>query len=194
VKYLWFSLFGLVVFLVISCGFGNVPQSSYSFESGMDGWVARGVDLDNPTAEWSAEPSRDHSRDGDSSLRFRINNTNGRAKVWIRRAFNVELNRNYRVNIRYHLASADWAKENPWQIITGVSPLSPTTPDELSFQGDTSNGDTKSSGFEWLEKDYTLNATSATEGLLNIYIGIHGKTQTTRTYYFDSVRISFSRR
>ena len=166
------------------------PDYSFSFERSMEGWQANGLDLDNPPVEWSIEASRDIARDGKSSVRLYLNNINDAGKIWIERSFDVEPNRVYQVRVEYFLASADWGDVNLWTIITGVVPESAGK--ELSYQDTTGNNSRQEEGFVWLHKGYDFTVDSGAEGRLIAIIGIWGTWETARTYYLDSINVTFS--
>lgn len=165
----------------------------FSFENDMEGWSTTGTDLDNPPVEWSIQRSQDRAQDGNTAVKFYLSNLNDAGKIWIERPFIVEPNRQYRVGVSYWFASTDFGSVNLWRIITGVTPQRPRSRDELSYQGDTGNSAEPNSGFRWLEKSYSFNVTSGSDRMLYVVIGIWGTTEFSRTYYFDSIQITFTK-
>lgn len=161
----------------------------FSFEEGMQNWKPAGKDLDNPPVEWSIKRSKNISTDGNTSIRFYLENVNDAGKIWIERPFYVKPNTNYRVEINYDLASLDWGDFNLFRIITGVVPENEGK-DYLIFQGDTGIGN-KTQEFKWMEKNYEFNVKSSPKGELYAMIGIWGNWETTRMYYIDNVTINF---
>ncbi len=160
----------------------------------MEGWAPRGTDLElgEGTLNWSIERSQERASDGDTSLRFYLENWNDAGKIWIARGFEVEPNRSYVVSIEYAFASADFGSFNLWRIIAGALPESPETREDLeaAFQDHTGNGMDSDSGFLWLHKTYDSSVAVGSDGMLWVAIGVWGTWETPRTYFLDDVRIS----
>jgi len=189
-----YAVIGFIIVLSIFAGCASPappgPDYSFSFENGMEGWQANGMDLDNPPVEWSIEVSRDIAQEGKSSVRLYFNNVNDAGKIWIERAFEVEPNQTYQARVEYFLASADWGDVNLWTIITGVVPESARK--EPVYQDSTGNNAGQENGFIWLYKGYDFTVDSGAEGRLIAMIGVWGTWETARTYYIDSVSLTFS--
>jgi hypothetical protein len=184
-------LFVCIPLLLASCTVLQIPkQIESSFENGMDGWVARGTDLSNPTDEWSIERSEDMASEGRTSLKVYLNNLNDAGKIWIQRPFDVESNSYYQVHVEYDFASADYGDFNLWTIITGALLGPPTKADELTYQRDTGNGADKDEGYKWLHKTYDIELRTGPEQEIYIIIGVWGTWETARTYYIDNVKIT----
>lgn len=164
---------------------------SFSFEHDMEGWLARGTDLDNPPVEWSIQRSQEIARDGHTAIKYYLSNVNDAGKIWIERPFDVKPDSLYQVNVRYSFASADCGDLNLWTIITGVVPEAPQSGDDLVYQGETGNGSTDP-GYEWLDKSYDFTIQSSSSGKLYVIIGVWGTWETARTYYVDEVQVSFT--
>jgi hypothetical protein len=165
-----------------------------SFEDDMEGWEARGMDLElgNSTIEWSIARSQERAKDGSSSLRLFLENWNDMGKIWVERGFVLKPSTMYRVDVSYALASADWGVANFFRIITGVLQETPKTRDELIYQGDTANGNPDSDvGHVWLNKSYTFMVQSNVDGEVYVILGVWGVWETPRTYYLDSIRVVF---
>ena len=190
-----FLLYPVIGVLFVFGGCGNNPpwQGDYffSFEHDMEGWVAKGTDLDNPPVEWSIQRTQEIVKDGNTALKFYLSNLNDAGKIWIERSFDVKSDSLYQVNVRYSFASADFGDLNLWTIITGVIQEPPQSRDDLIYQGDTGNGSEADTGYKWLEKSYGFTAQSSSSGKLYVIIGIWGTWETTRTYYVDVVQVSF---
>jgi hypothetical protein len=190
--FLLFLLIG-VIFLFGGC-VNNPPEQgdySFSFEHDMEGWSAKGTDLDNPPVEWSIQRSQEIARDGHTAIKYYLSNVNDAGKIWIERPFDVKPDSLYQVNVRYSFASADCGDINLWTIITGVVPEAPQSRDDLIYQKDTGNGST-GPGYEWLDKSYDFTIQSNSSGKLYVIIGIWGTWETDRTYYVDEVQVSFT--
>lgn len=160
----------------------------------MQGWNADATDLGNPPAVWYVQRADDKSRDSVSSAKLFLDNLNANAKIWIEHVFEVDSSADYRVGVRYSLATRDWGKANLWDILTGVSPRPVSTAEELGAQGTTGNGASYDAGHIWVYKSYDFDVRSSSTGNLYVHIGICGKSQAARYYYFDLVSVSFTRR
>jgi hypothetical protein len=165
-----------------------------SFEEGMEGWEARGMDLElaDSTIDWSITRSQENVKNGSSSLRFYLENWNDMGKIWIERSFAVKPNTRYMVKVSYAFASADWGDANLFRIITGVLKEPPKSRDELVYQGDTGNGAKSEVGYLWLEKDYSFSVESDATGKLYVVVGVWGVWETPRTYYLDDLKVAFT--
>jgi hypothetical protein len=166
----------------------------FSFEQGMRGWELNGTDLGDPPITWSIERSDEMAKSGEISLKFVLANLNDAGKIWIERPFLLKPNRLYHINVKYTFASADWGDVNLFTIITGVVQEPPQTRYDLVCQGDTGNGSDTNVGYIWLRKDYDFFVRSSHDGKLYVVIGIWGTWETTRIYYFDNVKITFTER
>ena len=192
----------LLSFLVISsilvlsgCSEAGAPKSGtfqFSFEHDMQGWTVGGTDLDNPPVEWSIERSQDIASDGNTALRFYLNNVNDAGKIWIEKPFDVDPSRFYGAQVEYDLASADWGDMNLWTIITGVISKPPKEKGGLVYQGATGNSAREEEGFVWLHKSYGFNVRSNEEGKLYAVIGFWGTWETARTYYVDNINVTIT--
>ena len=175
-------------------GLDGIIRFSTSFESGLDGFAADGTDLDDPPVEWMIGRSQERADDGAWSVRLELDNFNDAGKIWIERAFQVEAGRTYDVEVSYAFATADFGDFNNWTIIAGVTPAEPETVDDLTFQGETGNGEEEDVGYVWLEKNHALTATADAGGELWLALGVWGTFETPRTYYLDDVEIVFTPR
>ena len=177
--------------ILAGCSTLQIPkQTEFSFEQGMDGWVAQGTDLSNPAVEWSIERSGDMASEGDTSLKVYLNNLNDAGKIWIQRPFDVDSDSYYQVHVDYDFASADYGDLNLWTIITGAVLGPPTKADELVYQRDTGNGADKDEGYKWLHKTYTFDMRTGPEKEIYVIMGVWGTWETARTYYIDNVKIT----
>ena len=160
----------------------------------MQGWEARATDLElaNSTINWSITRSQENAKNGSSSLKLYLENWNDMGKIWVERSFAVKPNTRYRVNISYAFASADWGDANFFTIITGVLHESPTSRDELVYQGETGNGADSNVGYLWLEKSYSFSVESDAAGKLCVIVGVWGVWESPRTYYLDNLKIVFT--
>ena len=163
----------------------------YSFEDGMQGWGARGLDLElgDDFIEWSIRPTDEKAKDGSTGLELYLENWNDAGKIWIERAFQVKSKRRYRLELKYWFCTADFGLANLWTIISGVVPDSPETRDDLVYDGHTGNGAESDVGYRWIEKSFNLIAEPDSDGTLYVLIGVWGTWETPRRYYLDSVSI-----
>jgi hypothetical protein len=188
-----FTLFSL---MIVGCIERPPKEKNYyffSFEEDMQGWVKDGTDLDNPPINWSIERSQDLVYHRNTSVKLYLNNLNDAGKIWIERSFNVSPNSRYEVIVTYMFATGDFGDFNLFRIITGVSTQSPENASDLTIQEDTGHHQETEHGFIWLEKNYTFTVQSDTTGKLFVSIGVWGTWETHRTYYLDSVNITFSK-
>lgn len=189
----------LLAFLAAGCaddsvGPGDGLVFETSFESGFDGFVVDGTDLDDPPIEWEIERTDERAHDGEWSVRFELENLNDAGKIWIERRFDLEPNRAYDIDLTYAFASADFGEINQWTIIAGVLPFDPETPDDLPFLGSTGNGADDDVGFIWLEFVAPLEVTTGPTGEAWLSLGVWGTSEFTRRHHFDDVRIAFTPR
>ena len=170
---------------------GSEDEQSFlfSFEAGAQGWVAEGIDLDDPPVAWEITRSDSMATDGSQSFRYYLENYNDQGKIWLRRPFEVGPHSSWRVEISYEMATRDFGMANLWTIIAGALPAAPTSPSELPFQGHTGNGHDEDVGWVWLEKSYEDMVTAGSDGLIHVMIGFWGTWETPRTYYVDEVGI-----
>lgn len=196
------QLITLILFLIlimIGCskdqGSENADEQTvgerlfFSFEEGMDGWKAVGTDLDNPPVEWSITRTQKMAKDGKTSLMLNLDNMNDMGKIWIQKEISVKPNCPYKVQVKYAFASADYGDMNLWTIITGVSAEPPIN--NLIYQDTTGAGSEMGSGFKWLSKSYSFDVISNPDGKLYVSIGVWGTWETKRTYYLDSIEITY---
>ena len=161
----------------------------------MEQWQARGIDLElgDTLIAWSIQRTQEMATDGSTAVKFYLENYNDAGKIWIQRPFAVQANSPYDVHVAYAFASADFGMANLWTIITGVVTQPPQTRDDLVWQGHTGNGSDRDVGFQWLAKDYDFNVHAGPDGQLYILVGIWGTWETPRTYYLDSLAVSFTK-
>ena len=178
-----------------SCG--PLPGTShlFSFEKDMEQWQIRGIDLElgDTLVAWSIQRTQEIAADGSTAVRFYLENYNDAGKIWIQRLFAAEPNSPYDVHVVYAFASADFGMANLWTLITGVVPQSPQSRDDLVYQGHTGNGSDTDVGFQWLIKEYDFSVCAGSDGQLYVLVGIWGTWETPRTYYLDSLAVSFTK-
>jgi hypothetical protein len=171
------------------------PEGSqfYSFENDLQGWSSKGADLEfgSGFVDWSVTRAQEYldGEDGVFSMRFELNNLNGKAKIWIEKPFSVEPGRKYKVSVDYALHSQDCGDIPRFRIITGVFRSPPQTGDDLvnAFQEKTtSTGCT----WGWLHKTYDFTIKSKKKDTLYVVIGIWGTRTTHRAYNVDSVCVT----
>ncbi|HVF11178.1 MAG TPA: hypothetical protein VNA16_10265 [Abditibacteriaceae bacterium] len=171
-----------------------VNAQVFSFESDLQGWTTKGIDLivGGSTVDWSIQRSTDRASEGATALKFHLDNRTDAGKIWIERPFAVNPNQRYRVNVQYSLATADFGDVNLWTIITGVRTQPAINRNDLTYQGNTGNGSDTDVGFRWLQKSYNFEVTSGGDGKLYVDIGVWGTWETPRTYYIDNVRVTLT--
>jgi hypothetical protein len=166
----------------------------FSFEGSLEGWTKSGLDLDNPPVEWEISLSLDRARDGTSSVRFFVNNINDKSKIYVERAFAVDTSANYRVGVRYYLATSDWGQVNLWTLIAGATSHPVASASDLTFQGSTGNGYNSEVGPVWIYRAYEFDVKSSEAGKIYVQIGVRGDSEYARIYYLDAVHVSFTRK
>jgi hypothetical protein len=162
----------------------------------MEGWEANGTDLElgDSTIDWGITRCDEMASDGSYSVKLYLNNLNDAGKIWIERPFAVKPDRDYKVNVEYAFASADYGEFNLFKIITGVFQRKPLTGKELisACRDRTGIGDIPGRGYKWLNKEYEFTVRSGEDGVLYLVIGIWGTWETSRTYYLDAVRVTLT--
>lgn len=191
-------LIGLILISVGISGCIEEPEKPiysyfYSFENDMENWINDGTDLGNPTINWTIERSQEHSYEGNYSVKLYLENYNDAGKIWIEKEFNYSPNTEYEVTVSYLFATRDFGEVNLFRIITGVATESPETSDDLTYQDDTGHHQDEDIEFIWLEKNYTFSILTSDTGKIFVSIGVWGTWETPRTYYIDSVNITFSK-
>ena len=170
----------------------------FSFESGMEGWTAHGVDLlvGGQEIDWSITPSRDRASDGAQSLRIYLDNMTDAAKIWAEREITVRPNQTYEVRIDFALASADYGSLNLFRVVAGAFPSPPRTREALApaFRDETGNGSATDVGYQWQTRSYTADVTAGASGRIHVVVGVWGTWESARTYYVDDVRITATER
>jgi hypothetical protein len=183
--------------LLFGCGVDENPPSRVyvsSFEAGMDSWYANGTDVNNPPVNWNVQRAVDMSADSISSMRFYLDNSNGRGKIWMERAFDADSSGDYRVRVSYQFATRDYGTAGLWQIIAGAGPRAVSFPEELIYHADTGNGSGSDVGYVWRYRDYTFDLRSSSAGKIFVSVGVWGTTVAARTYYVDQVVVSLQKR
>lgn len=169
-------------------------DDTFTFESGLGDWAAKGKDLTNPTDLWEIAPSSDRATDGAKSVRLHLENVNSQGKIWIERKYSLEKNQLYTVYLAFDFGSADFGSANLWQIVAGGAPGSPATAGTLTPVGDTGNGQSTDQGYRFVRKTFTSEAVADAEGNLYVYIGVWGTSPFTRNYYVDKIDVVLTRK
>ena len=187
-----------LVMVLVGCNSLETPAERgayyvFPFENDLEGWIVKGIDLDNPPVTWSIIRSQEVVRGGKSAVKFTLSNLNGRAKIWLERPFDLDPDQRYRVKIEYAFASADGGEVNSWRLITGVVPKPFQNGDDFVYQGDTVSGLSPAAGHQWLEKSYDFTVQADSEGRVYAGIGVWGTWEAGRSYFLDNVRITFTR-
>lgn len=177
-----------------STGPDNRETFTFSFEDDLDGWTAKGIDLDEPPVTWSITQSEDTATVGDGAAKYVLDNVNDAGKIFLQRSFELDPDTEYDVRIEFDFATADWGDANHWTILAGTHTSPPEDRDDLDDQGDTANGEDEEGDHVWLEKSYNLQATSDDEGNVIVTVGVWGTYEVERTYYIDDLRITFTER
>jgi hypothetical protein len=187
------SMFIIVALIFSGCIDDNTISYHFSFEENMNGWISDGTDLSNPEINWSIQPSNEMSVDGNKSMKFYLENLNDAGKIWIERIFQLDPNTKYIIRLSFRFATRDFGNVNLFRIIAGMSIKNPETYNDLIFQDYTGNQQDHDVGFVWMNKSYSLSLKTNETGIVYGMIGVWGTWETARTYYVDSVNISFSK-
>ena len=147
-------------------GIDIVPEfdDTFSFETGMEEWYARGIDLGDPPVTWEVARSNERADAGAYSVAFQLANLNDQGKIWIERRYEVAPDQEYEVTLTFALATADYGTINLWRLLAGVSPDQPTAGSQLIATQDTGNGSATDVGFQWVEKTIVLRTRSDADG------------------------------
>ena len=186
---------------VLATGVSTVPQEiteSYSFENDLEGWSVDATDVwGGPPLAWNVSRSQDMAKDGSTSVKFFLANSNDAEKIWIEKAFAVEPNQIYHVDVEYALASNEPSTDvvSPFTVIAGVLKQSPKTTVDLTpaFKNSTRKPSSES-GYEWFDRKYEFAVRSDEQGELHVVIGVWGDWEVRKTYYVDDVRIALTKK
>jgi hypothetical protein len=166
----------------------------YSFENDFEGWAVRGTFLD-PNLSPTITRSQTIAKDGVTSLKFEANRKYLFESVWAEKAFDVEPNQVFQVIIDYTLATNDDPEGLSSYIITGASPKSVQTFEELfpTFQGVAYTTKHTQGNYQLLDKEYKFTATSDEQGKLYVRLGVWAAVEHGEVYYFDGVHVQINR-
>ncbi len=173
---------------VVGLNVGLWPGAyAYGFEESLEGWVPDGTDLDDPPIQWKVEHASDAAFQGQGSARFFLDNMNDAGKIWLERPFAVEPNTRYRATVTFQLQSSDFGDVNLWSILGYVGPTDPEQREQMQRVGSTGIGELQ--GPVWVERAFTTDASSDTNGVLWVALGIWGTHEVARTYHVDALRV-----
>lgn len=180
----------------------------YSFETDWEEWLRKEADIElfeGGEINRSIERSQEMAIDGNTSIKFYMNNINDAGKIWIEKNFTVNPNEDYEVQVNFYFASNDWGDFNLFRIIAGAQATSPQTPEEIveihynlynkyKEKATTYNSGELDSGYVWTHKNFEFSVTSNEFGIIYVVLGIWGTWETHRTYYIDNVQIIIAKR
>jgi hypothetical protein len=177
-------------------GVDIVPEfdDAFSFETGMEEWYARGIDLGDPPITWEVARTTERADTGTYSVRLTLDNLNDQGKIWIERRYEVAPDQEYEVSLTLALASTDYGTINLWRVLAGATPEQPVDASQLMSSKDTGNGSATDVGFQWTEKTVTMRTRSDEDGEIFVYAGIWGTSEFLRSYALDDVRVTFLRK
>jgi hypothetical protein len=178
----------LLAACVASCGPPRQQAAFFSFEGSLQNWEPHGLDLQAGGAEenWSITTNPAVAYDGPSSVRFFLDNVNGRGKIWLEKTFTLSPRGRYTAHIDFAVRAAkDAAPADP--LIAGILPAPPRTDDALQ----PALGLPGISGTSWATRvyDLQLEGDSAT-----VVIGISGTSPGQIVDYLDAVTVLFTER
>jgi hypothetical protein len=167
----------------------EVPCDFFSFENELEGWTPKAINTEflGGYMPWSVTCSQEFLQDGAHSVQFDIDSINGKAKVWIEKAFPVEPGRKYRVNIEYGFFNQLNVPNST--LITGIARKSPLVGHAVEpfYQEDTGTP-----GSPWKRKQYEFIVKSKQSSTLYAFIGVFAKQTGIQLYNFDNVCISIT--
>ena len=191
---------GLVLVLAASgCDLHGDPlviipefDDSTSFETDLGPWAVRSLDLGVPAATIEAVRTTDRASAGVGSARLRIGNPGAQPKLFLERSYDTEKNQTYSVDVYFSFATADSTGAQPWKVLVGAAPVSPTTSLIVNDPTDTGSG-MAAGGYSWVVKTWHGEATTDASGHLFVYVGVWATSPGTRTYYVDDVKVTLTR-
>jgi hypothetical protein len=177
-------------------GLEIVPEfdDAYSFETGMENWSSRALDLGDPPSIWEIIPSGASASAGSQSVQLRLDNTNGLGKIWIERRYAVPPDQEYEITLRFGLGSADYSGVPAWSVLASATPDQAAAAADLTTSSDTWNGSASDVGQQWGEKTVLVQTKSDSGGEIFIYVGVGGTSPGLRTYFVDNIRATFLRK
>ncbi|MGQ9604199.1 MAG: hypothetical protein ACUVUU_08325 [bacterium] len=200
-KHLNLKLAYLTVLLLIIAHLGGCEQDksaedqtlkfTFCFEDGLEEWIPRGIDLDQPDVEWEISWTNEMAKCGNHSVKLHLNNLNDKAKIWIEREFKLKPNCGYEIELKFAFATADFGEINLWRMIAGASNKSPKTREDLIYRDDTGK-DSNLPQHEWTTKTYLDTLTTSGEGSVYFMVGVWGTHEVERTYFVDSIEVTIS--
>jgi len=168
-----------------------------SFESGLDGWVARAADA----GPWAATRTRVYARDGDWSVQLSGSNTTDYTKLWLQRTLSVRPNTMYAVRLEYAFCCVSYESSEPnaFFYVADVRPQpAPSADPPFQFYlwsqvpDDSSAIAIPGSGAMWRYKRFRLASRSASDGRLYVSVGLRYAFESTFSYFLDSVRLTIA--
>jgi hypothetical protein len=173
---------------------GSPKVFEFGFESGLDGFVADGADLEvgGDEIDWSITASDEKASAGDQSAKINADNLTDACKVWLEQELELDPNSTYSVKIDFDFATFDMGDFNHWTIVAGVLATDPEAGADLEdiYQGDTAAGSDLLEDYVWLPKSYTQTFTTGADGKAWLTLGVWGTWETERTYYIDKVKVT----
>lgn len=164
-----------------------------SFESGLGDWTGAGIDLGDPMVAWSADITTEEASSGTHSLKLTLDNANAEAKIWALRPVQATPGQVYDVELSFDFGTADYGSVDLWRIIAGAAGAPPGSVSDLPFQDDTGNGSATDVGYQWVHKDYAMQATADADGNVYVVVGVWGTSEAARSYYVDNVHMVLTR-
>lgn len=125
---------------------------------------------------------------GGGAVRLLLADPGGGGVVWIQRAFVVEPQRAYRMDMTFDAAGAHPA--DPWRLVAGVGPVAPEAAAALAVLDPVPTGDGAPT---WEARSGSVVATSDEEGTLVVALGVWSTSAGDRVHYLDNVRLVFTR-
>lgn len=163
-------------------------DETYGFEAGLAGWTA----VIPPTGGLViVQNSGEMASAGSGALQFLLNDDSGNAAAMVTRAFSVEPDRGYDVEVSFDLATADGPAVQPWTLRFGAGGTEPASAGSVAAAGSTGSDD---DALEFEERTLNATGTAGPDGTLWVTVGVSQETGGSRTYFVDELRVSLTRR
>ncbi len=170
-------------------------EHTFSFESGLDGWVPVLLDGAVGGGMGDLEIASTVVSSGRRSARLHLSAPAAGSGIVAQHLFDVAPSQGYRIEMSYRIALADPPGAPSWRIMGGAGPEAVGA--DASGPALATLGDTGPAGADglplWESRTDTLHATSSDGGELWVAIGVVARSGGERSYYLDDVRLAFTR-
>jgi hypothetical protein len=177
----------------VGCDSGGITvvpevEATFGFEDGLGSWEGLTSSGGDGTAAVASSAAQASS--GSSSVRLRLDDPSGSGAALITRAFALEPNQDYGIELSFDLGSSDGPGTTAWRVLAGATSARPGEAASVPARGDT--GTDGASLFE--RRNVGLEGTTAADGELWISVGVGQATGGARDYFLDEVEVVLTRR